>query len=103
MQSPQVADNDPATLDVIESKIDGFEFQLQPFWVESLLFYGRCRVAVMSDLFSALDGEGVSVALGNRLIGIALVSRHWVAEERHASFPILCSRYWNRSTFLATV
>lgn len=50
-RSPQVADNDPATLDVIESKIDGFEFQLQgtvnPFWQVSVAY-------------SALDGEQVN-------------------------------------------
>ena len=50
-RSPQVADNDPATLDVIESTIDGFEFQLQgtvnPYWQVSVAY-------------SALDGEQVN-------------------------------------------
>lgn len=50
-RSPQVADNDPATLDVIESQIDGFEFQLQgtvnSFWQ-------------VSAAYSALDGEQVN-------------------------------------------
>ena len=50
-QSPQVADNDPATLDVIESEIDGFELQLQgrinDFWS-------------VSAAYSALDGEQVN-------------------------------------------
>jgi len=50
-RSPQVADNDPATLDVIESQIDGFEFQLQ----------GRVNdVWTVSAGYSALDGEQVS-------------------------------------------
>ena len=39
-RSPQVADNDPATLDVIESEIDGFELQLAR--VESMIF-GACQ------------------------------------------------------------
>lgn len=50
-RSPQVADDDPATLDVIESQIDGFEFQLEgtvnPYW----------RISVA---YSALDGEQVN-------------------------------------------
>ena len=50
-RSPQVADNDPATLDVIESEIDGFELQLQgrisDFWS-------------VSAAYSALDGEQVN-------------------------------------------
>ena len=50
-RSPQVADNDPATLDVIESEIDGFELQLQgrisDFWSGSAAY-------------SALDGEQVN-------------------------------------------
>lgn len=50
-RSPQVADNDPATLDVIDSEIDGFELQLQgrinDFWS-------------VSAAYSALDGEQVN-------------------------------------------
>ena len=50
-RSPQVADNDPATLDIIESEIDGFELQLQgrisDFWS-------------VSAAYSALDGEQVN-------------------------------------------
>lgn len=50
-RSPQVADNDPATLDVIESEIDGFELQLQgqinAFWS-------------VSAAYSELDGEQVN-------------------------------------------
>lgn len=50
-RSPQVADDDPATLDVVESQIDGFEFQLEgtvnPYW----------RISVA---YSALDGEQVN-------------------------------------------
>ena len=50
-RSPQVADNDPATLDVIESEIDGFELQLQgrinDFWS-------------VSAAYSALDGEQIN-------------------------------------------
>ena len=50
-RSPQVADNDPATLDVIESEIDGFELQLQgqinAFW------------SVLA-AYSQLDGEQVN-------------------------------------------
>ena len=50
-RSPQVADNDPATLDVIESEIDGFELQLQgqinTFWS-------------VSAAYSQLDGEQVN-------------------------------------------
>ena len=46
-----MADNDPATLDVIESEIDGFELQLQgrinDFWS-------------VSAAYSALDGEQVN-------------------------------------------
>ncbi|MEC8008209.1 MAG: TonB-dependent receptor, partial [Pseudomonadota bacterium] len=50
-RSPQVADNDPATLDVIESQIDGFELQLQ----------GRVNdVWTVSAGYSALDGEQVN-------------------------------------------
>ena len=50
-RSPQVADNDPSTLDVIESQIDGFEFQLQ----------GRVNdVWTISAGYSALDGEQVN-------------------------------------------
>ena len=51
--SPQVADNDPATLDVIDSKIQGFEVQLQgrvtDFWF-------------LSAGYSYLDGEQVNRA-----------------------------------------
>lgn len=50
-RSPQVADNDPATLDVIESQIDGIEFQLEgavnPYWEVSMAY-------------SSLDGEQVN-------------------------------------------
>ena len=50
-RSPQVADNDPATLDVIESQIDGFELQLQ----------GRVNdVWTVSAGYSALNGEQVN-------------------------------------------
>ena len=50
-RSPQVADNDPATLDVIESQIDGFELQLQ----------GRVNdMWTVSAGYSALDGEQVN-------------------------------------------
>lgn len=50
-RSPQVADNDPATLDVIESEIDGFELQLQ----------GQINdLWSVSAAYSALDGEQVN-------------------------------------------
>ncbi len=50
-RAPQVADNDPATLDVIESQIDGFELQLQ----------GRVNdVWTVSAGYSALNGEQVN-------------------------------------------
>ncbi|MDA8590281.1 TonB-dependent siderophore receptor [Luminiphilus sp.] len=50
-RSPQVADNDPATLDVIESEIDGFELQLQ----------GRVNALwSVSAGYSSLDGEQVN-------------------------------------------
>lgn len=66
----------------------------------------------MSDLFESLLAPMSYVAdpssrvfwlhWATALIGIALVSRHWVAEERHAILgEIVSSRYWfNRSTFL---
>ena len=73
-RSPQVADNDPATLDVIESKIDGFEFQLQgtvnPYWQVSVAY-------------SALDGEQV-----NRMGRTGLKPR---------SFPTQCSQFGTNS------
>ena len=68
-RSPQVADNDPATLDVIESKIDGFELQLQ----------GRINDWQVSVAYSALDGEQV-----NRMGRTGLKPRE---------LPTLCSRY----------
>lgn len=47
-ESPQVADDDPSTLDVIESQIDGFEVQLQ----------GQMNEAwYVSAAYSYLDGE----------------------------------------------
>jgi catecholate siderophore receptor len=49
--SPQVADNDPATLDVIDSEISGFELQLQ----------GKVTAAwFISAGYSYLDGEQVN-------------------------------------------
>ena len=47
-ESPQVADNDPATLDVIKSQTDGFELQLEGQLTET--WY-------MSAAYSYLDGE----------------------------------------------
>ncbi len=47
-ESPQVADNDPATLDVIKSQTDGFELQLEGQLTET--WY-------MSAAYSHLDGE----------------------------------------------
>ena len=49
--SPQVADSDPATLDVIDSEIDGFEVQLQGQVTESWF---------VSAGYSQLDGEQVN-------------------------------------------
>ena len=49
--SPQVADNDPATLDVIDSKIKGFEFQLQGQVTDRWF---------VSAGYSYLDGEQVN-------------------------------------------
>ena len=50
-RSPQVADNDPSTLDVIESDIEGFELQLQ----------GRVNDTwSVSAGYSSLDGEQVN-------------------------------------------
>lgn len=46
--SPQVADNDPATLDVIDSEVDGFELQLQGHITDD--WY-------ISANYSNLDGE----------------------------------------------
>ena len=46
--SPQVADNDPATLDVVDSEISGFEFQLAGSLTEEWS---------ISANFSSLDGE----------------------------------------------
>ena len=48
--SPQVADGDPATLDVIDSTIDGFELQLQGWLTEK--WYASAG-------YSFLDGEQV--------------------------------------------
>lgn len=48
--SPQVADNDPSTLDVIDSEIDGFELQLQGQLTDN--WY-------LSANYSHLDGEQV--------------------------------------------
>ncbi len=48
--SPQVADNDPATLDVIDSEIQGFEVQLQGFLTQRWF---------VSAGYSYLDGEQV--------------------------------------------
>ncbi len=48
--SPQVADNDPATLDVIDSEIDGFELQLKGNLTERWF---------MTAGYSHLDGEQV--------------------------------------------
>ncbi|WP_300530288.1 TonB-dependent siderophore receptor [Maricaulis sp.] len=50
-RSPQVADNDPATLDVIESEITGFELQLQGQLTEAWF---------ISAGYSYLDGEQVN-------------------------------------------
>ena len=47
-ESPQVADNDPATLDVIKSETDGFEMQLEGQLTEA--WY-------LSAAYSYLDGE----------------------------------------------
>ena len=47
-ESPQVADNDPATLDVIKSETDGFELQLEGQLMEA--WY-------ISAAYSYLDGE----------------------------------------------
>ena len=47
-ESPQVSDNDPATLDVIKSQTDGFELQLEGQLTET--WY-------MSAAYSYLDGE----------------------------------------------
>jgi len=52
-QSPQVADNDPATLDVIKSQTDGFELQLEGQLTEA--WY-------MSAAYSYLDGEQMNRA-----------------------------------------
>ena len=52
-RSPQVADNDPATLDVIESEIEGFEIQVQGEVTE---------IWSVSAAYSALDGEQVKRA-----------------------------------------
>lgn len=49
-ESPQVADNDPATLDVIKSETDGFELQLEGQLTEA--WY-------ISAAYSYLDGEQV--------------------------------------------
>ena len=49
--SPQVADGDPATLDVIDSEINGFELQLQGWLSEKWYF---------SAGYSFLDGEQVN-------------------------------------------
>ncbi|MDM7861875.1 TonB-dependent siderophore receptor [Alteromonas sp. ASW11-36] len=46
--SPQVADNNPETLDVIDSQIDGFELQLQGYLTDELS---------ISINYSHLDGE----------------------------------------------
>jgi catecholate siderophore receptor len=59
--SPQTADNDPATLDVIDSQIEGFEMQLLGQLNERFSF---------SVNFSQLDGEIV-----NRLGGTGLTPR----------------------------
>ena len=57
-ESPQVADNDPSTLDVIESEIDGFEIQLQ----------GQVNEAwYLSAAYSYLDGEQSDRLGGNGL------------------------------------
>lgn len=50
-RSPQVADNDPSTLDVIESEITGFELQLQGQLTEAWF---------ISAGYSYLDGEQVN-------------------------------------------
>ena len=52
-ESPQVADNDPATLDVIKSQTDGFELQLEGQLTEA--WY-------MSAAYSYLDGEQMNRA-----------------------------------------
>ena len=52
-ESPQVADNDPATLDVIKSQTDGFELQLEGQLTET--WY-------MSAAYSYLDGEQMNRA-----------------------------------------
>ncbi len=49
--SPQVADNDPSTLDVIDSQVDGFEVQLQGHLTD------RWH---LSAGYSSLDGEQVT-------------------------------------------
>lgn len=49
--SPQVADNDPETLDVIDSKIDGFELQLKGLIIDRWF---------VSAGYSYLDGEQVN-------------------------------------------
>ena len=49
--SPQVADNDPSTLDVIDSEITGFELQLQGRLNESWFITAG---------YSNLDGEQVN-------------------------------------------
>ncbi len=49
--SPQVADNDPSTLDVIDSTIEGFEVQLQGQVTENWFITGG---------YSYLDGERVN-------------------------------------------
>lgn len=49
--SPQVADNDPSTLDVVDSKITGFELQLQGQLTEAWF---------ISAGYSYLDGEQVN-------------------------------------------
>lgn len=51
--SPQVADNDPSTLDVIDSQVDGFELQLQGYITDELS---------ISVNYSSLDGEIVDRA-----------------------------------------
>lgn len=57
-ESPQVADNDPSTLDVVESEIDGFEIQLQ----------GQVNEAwYLSAAYSYLDGEQSDRLGGNGL------------------------------------
>jgi catecholate siderophore receptor len=52
-ESPQVADNDPATLDVIKSQTDGFELQFEGQLTET--WY-------MSAAYSYLDGEQMNRA-----------------------------------------